>query len=1186
MIRILHQAASINCIALSPNGDIVAAAGWDHKVTLWNVSKGERTGVLEGHSKSVNVVSFSGDGKLLATGSNDFSIKLWDVASRELLRTITPDSFDQNADLFKDIRNGKSTGAPAGQPPGLPDVATKSVNSVDFSPDGTKLVSLSFRVNNFDLNGMQFSINLFDVRTGRQLRTLAAFSGGGQVSQFIFNNTDLNALVGTVSFSADGKQVIGRAADYKVEIWDVETGRALHEYTVLLLPDDPAKRLDMLTKMERITWSFNPHLPTFSPDQSKFALVVENNVIIWDVLAGRAVRALGGHVSSIRSIAFDGANKTLAVSSDALPTRLWDLSGTGGARVLDRKAFPYGAFSIAFSPTSDLLATASPGVADTSSSIEIWDVTTTTKRNSFTTDSPGEFSVAFTRDGQYIAVARLQDVVALLDARTGARVREFGDTYPISNLVAVSPNNKVLAHVGWGSSIITNAHVTGTPLEDPRTRHLLESSASSTIRLWDIETGRTIRQISDKGRVFYAMAFAPDGSGLASGGSSGLVSLWNVETGEKLQDFVLGGANISIYSVAFSPDATLIAGGSSEGVVCLWDRVSGKQLQAFRGHTGGVRTVAFSSDGSVLATGGDDGALKIWSVKRKRDTVITLEELATLLPIGQEGWILASADSRFDTEALEQISSFAWVSADEPFRPLAPEIFMRDYYEPRLLPRLLAGEELPKVRPLGDLNRVQPGVEIVGVKRGSQPDLAEVTVGVSPAEGQFQRDGKPVTMKTDVYDLRVFRDGQLVGQEPKLSAEAEGSLKNGVVLTPEELNEWKTARQVKPVTGRVQLDVKRAKLTRTFTMRLPHGQAGKEIEFTAYAFNEDRVKSETAKASYTVPTDAGPVKRRAYVVAMGVNAYENPGWDLRFAASDAETLQKALAKRLPSQYEVVPVTLISDCKIPGCPKDRNREIGKDDAKKASLHAVLELLAGHPLSEELKKSVPPEEAARIRKAEPDDLVVISVSSHGYTSKEGMFYMIPSDSGQTEGHGLTPELRQKWISSDELSAWLREVDAGEIVMVVDTCHSAATVEEPGFKAGPMGSRGLGQLAYDKGMRILTASQANDVALESEKLKQGLLTYALVHDGLEAEQAVTPGSKSEITLEGLLQYGVERVPKLYAEVLTGEVQTFPKASRNVKIDEQFFGGASSLKKPKAFQQPSLFDFKKTNSKIVLQR
>src|SRR3989440_11672950 len=47
-----------------------------------------------------------------------------------------------------------------------------------------------------------------------------------------------------------------------------------------------------------------------------------------------------------------------------------------------------------------------------------------------------------------------------------------------------------------------------------------------------------------------------------------------------------------------------------------------------------------------------------------------------------------------------------------------------------------------------------------------------------------------------------------------------------------------------------------------------------------------------------VPKDAGTVYKRAYLITMGANAYENRGWDLHFAASDAKTVQGALAKRL------------------------------------------------------------------------------------------------------------------------------------------------------------------------------------------------------------------------------------------------------------------------------------------------
>jgi hypothetical protein len=43
---------------------------------------------------------------------------------------------------------------------------------------------------------------------------------------------------------------------------------------------------------------------------------------------------------------------------------------------------------------------------------------------------------------------------------------------------------------------------------------------------------------------------------------------------------------------------------------------------------------------------------------------------------------------------------------------------------------------------------------------------------------------------------------------------------------------------------------------------------------------------------------------------------------------------------------------------------------------------------------------------------------------------------------------------------------------------------------FKPGPMGRSGLGQLAHDSATRIFAASHTDDVALESERLKQGLL------------------------------------------------------------------------------------------------
>ena len=253
-------------------------------------------------------------------------------------------------------------------------------------------------------------------------------------------------------------------------------------------------------------------------------------------------------------------------------------------------------------------------------------------------------------------------------------------------------------------------------------------------------------------------------------------------------------------------------------------------------------------------------------------------------------------------------------------------------------------------------------------------------------------------------------------------------------------------------------------------------------------------------------------KPRAFVITIGVNAYENPQWKLGFGVKDAQDLSGAL--RRIEGYEVVPVPLVSP------------EYGSklDQATKVNIQGVLALLGGTGDRVQLREAIG-SIADQLQKVTPDDLVILAFSGHGYTDPQGRFYLLPSNSGPDST--ITDTRLPKFISSEELSEWLREVDAGELVMIIDACHSAASVPE-GFKPGPMGDRGLGQLAYDKGMQILAATQADNVALESEKLGQGLLTYALVQEGLKDRRAVSGGTGS-ITIKSWLRYAEKRVPEL---------------------------------------------------------
>lgn len=93
-IASIYTGSYVLDVALSPAEAIVAAAGSDNTVKLYNAQTGEWLRTLTGHMDNVSTIAFSPDGEIIASGAGGFdethdaSIKLWRVADGALLRTL------------------------------------------------------------------------------------------------------------------------------------------------------------------------------------------------------------------------------------------------------------------------------------------------------------------------------------------------------------------------------------------------------------------------------------------------------------------------------------------------------------------------------------------------------------------------------------------------------------------------------------------------------------------------------------------------------------------------------------------------------------------------------------------------------------------------------------------------------------------------------------------------------------------------------------------------------------------------------------------------------------------------------------------------------------------------------------------------------------------------------------------
>ncbi|HAZ49819.1 MAG TPA: hypothetical protein DDW76_17475, partial [Cyanobacteria bacterium UBA11369] len=141
-----------------------------------------------------------------------------------------------------------------------------------------------------------------------------------------------------------------------------------------------------------------------------------------------------------------------------------------------------------------------------------------------------------------------QQFDALIEALRGAKPLRSQPKQPIEVVTTlrqavyrVMERNRLGGHNDWINSVSFS----------PDSKILASGSRDSTIKLWNVSTGKLIRTI-EHSKPLLSLSFSPDGKILASGSGETTIKLWNVATGEEIK--ILNGHKDSVRSVSFSPD--------------------------------------------------------------------------------------------------------------------------------------------------------------------------------------------------------------------------------------------------------------------------------------------------------------------------------------------------------------------------------------------------------------------------------------------------------------------------------------------------------------------------------------------------------------------------------------------------------------------------------------------------------
>ena len=1108
----------MSSLAVSPDGKFALSGAWDNTGALWEVATGRELRRF-GSQKAMRQVGFGGGVggvPLLAFTVSYSEATLWDAASGERLQHIAPpvvpgEEYQFNggavspdgtliavrAERWKPgpyIRHLRIYNAKTGVElfGGASVLAGVDVDVVTFSPDSKRLL---IQPTSFDKSE---TLYVLDMATGKRLPSLQSPAG--------------TSFIGDPHFSADGKLVVASSFPAGTDInkrndsllvWSWPDGALLRSlpnqgdvgYLAVSSTGDRAAIAvghteDSLKPVLTVSLKDGSQLSHVGFKSSSISgiayrpgmdgLLVASNEkgqsvaqvdysgsVIAQRFGDPGVRRVSGLAVSARGAVVGLVDATpLDPSDPAAPPpaprfRLWDFRRGAFAGPLLRLDGPNGLEitpKTSFSVSKNAVSADGASVVGRSNdpdAVVSWNSKTGTRHILESTGSTGGPWIS--PDGTLVGVPH-DEVVRLFDTRTGSVV--WSKEKPKSD--------KYSGGIRTGAFSVDNSR-------------LVTGDMWGNLQVWDVASGTVLRQwiVSSDFRDIRHIVFVPGHNDLAVAVSaSGQAALWNLDTGMLVHEYSKNDSllPVELQTAAVSGDGKKIAAGGSDGVIHLWDLTTGSSLGLLRGHSSDIFALRWDggNDGPRLVSTSRDGTTRVWDTGtgggKQIVGVVLLAPKSADAAASSLDWVAFRPDGTFEgsaggTSRVHFARGLQTFAVDQ-----FSEAFLRSGLVAAALP--LFGQSVAENIPPPPSSDSIAGA----VTKGAPPivrlmaPIAAPTVEIAVAATEQGGGG--------VKAIRLYQNGRLVGGPTALRGIA-----------------------VEAVSG--------ATTTKRFVVSLAPGVN----VFRAVAYSKTDLESAPVETTLTYHP-AQIARPTLYVLAVGINAYQDATMNLTYARPDAEALAKFF--ELPDKKAI---TLFGKVTV--------SQLVDEKATAAAIAAQLATVAGA--------------------AKPDDVVFLYFAGHGETA-DGTWYFLPHEMRQM---ALSERVKQYGIPWSTIEAAVGKITARKIVLVVDACKSGAALEGAVRGGADTEQQALAVMARAQGIHILTAATGQQYAAEVKELGHGILTYALL-EGLGGKAGIS--TETDIYIRGLMSYVEDRVPALSKQYRGSEQypvpfergQNFPLVSR----------------------------------------